>query len=77
MYNFIVKKEKFFYWASKWVGADPDTLEPRVLFLSYLICNVGERQLSPTRAKSFLIKAFLSPRLLLFLLGSVPSTALL
>lgn len=77
MYNFMVNEETFFYQASKWVGAGPDTQEATVLFLSYLICNVGEWYLSPKGAKSLLTKAFLSPRLLLFLLGSVPSTALL
>lgn len=42
MYDFIVNEEIFFYWASKRVGADPDTQEPTVLFLSYLIICVND-----------------------------------
>lgn len=34
MYNFIVNEETFYYWTSKWVGADPDIQESTVLFLS-------------------------------------------
>lgn len=72
IYNFIVNEESFFYWVPKWVGAVLDTQEPKVLFLSYssVMCNLplkGEKPL--------LMKTFFRPRLLVFLLDSVPSIA--